>query len=91
MWLILQQPEPRDYVIATGETHSVRDFVEAAFSHVNLDWHDYVKTDDLFYRPAEVDILLGDPTRAHTELGWKARTHFAELVRMMVDADMELA
>ena len=91
MWLLLQQPEPRDYVIATGETHSVRDFVEAAFSHVNLDWHDYVKTDDLFYRPAEVDILLGDPTRAHTELGWKARTHFAELVQMMVEADLELA
>jgi GDPmannose 4,6-dehydratase len=91
MWLILQQETPRDYVIATGETHSVRDFVEAAFAHVNLDWHDYVKTDDIFYRPAEVDILLGNPTRANTELGWKARTHFTELVQMMVEADLELA
>ena len=91
MWLILQQAEPRDYVIATGETHSVRDFVQAAFSHVDLDYRDFVRTDDLFYRPAEVDILLGDPTRANTELGWKARTHFSELVRMMVDADIAMA
>ncbi|MBL0175448.1 MAG: GDP-mannose 4,6-dehydratase [Ignavibacteria bacterium] len=88
MWLILQQEEPRDYVIATGETHSVRDFVDAAFSHVGLDYREYVKTDDIFYRPAEVDILLGDPARANSELGWKAATRFEDLVRMMVDADL---
>jgi GDPmannose 4,6-dehydratase len=91
MWLILQQDEPRDYVIATGETHSVRDFVEAAFSHVGLDYREYVKTDDIFYRPAEVDILLGDPARANSELGWKAATRFEDLVRMMVDADLAVA
>ena len=91
MWLILQQDEPRDYVIATGETHSVRDFVDAAFSHVGLDYREYVKTDDIFYRPAEVDILLGDPARANSELGWKAATRFEDLVRMMVDADLAVA
>ena len=91
MWLILQQDEPRDYVIATGETHSVRDFVDAAFSHVGLDYRDYVKTDDIFYRPAEVDILLGDPARANAELGWKAGTRFEDLVRMMVDADLAVS
>ena len=91
MWLILQQDEPRDYVIATGETHSVRDFVDAAFSHVGLDYREYVKTDDIFYRPAEVDILLGDPARANSELGWKAATRFEDLVRMMVDADLAVS
>ncbi len=88
MWLILQQDEPRDYVIATGEAHSVREFVDAAFSHVGLDYRDYVTTDPLYYRPAEVDILLGDPSRAYADLGWKARTHFTDLVRLMVDADL---
>ncbi|MBI5645335.1 MAG: GDP-mannose 4,6-dehydratase [Ignavibacteriae bacterium] len=88
MWLILQQDEPRDYVIATGEAHSVREFVDAAFSHVGLDYRDYVTTDPLYYRPAEVDILLGDPSRAHADLGWKAQTTYADLVRLMVDADL---
>jgi len=88
MWLILQRDEPRDYVIATGETHTVREFVEEAFAHAGLDWHDFVRTDQLFYRPAEVDILLGDPTRAKVELGWQARTRFTDLVRLMVDADL---
>jgi len=89
MWLILQQEQPRDYVIATGETHSVRDFVQLAFEHVGLDYQDHVVVDPLFYRPAEVEILLGDPTRAKTELGWTPRVKFEQLVRMMVDADME--
>lgn len=89
MWLILQQEQPRDYVIATGETHSVRDFVQLAFEHVGLDYQDHVVVDPLFYRPAEVEILLGDPTRAKTELGWMPRVKFEQLVRMMVDADME--
>jgi GDPmannose 4,6-dehydratase len=88
MWLILQADTPRDYVIATGETHTVREFIEAAFSHVGLNWRDHVVADPMYFRPAEVDILLGDPTRANTELGWKARTTFEDLVRIMVDADL---
>jgi GDPmannose 4,6-dehydratase len=91
MWLILQQEQPKDYVIATGQTHSVRDFVQAAFSHVGLDYEEYVVVDPLFYRPAEVEILLGDPSRAKAELGWAPRVKFEELVRMMVDADVEHA
>lgn len=89
MWRILQQEEPKDYVIATGETHSVREFVEVAFTHVGLNWEDYVKTDTLYYRPAEVDILLGNPAMAKEELGWSARTRFKDLVTLMVDADLE--
>ena len=89
MWLMLQRETPDDYVVATGKTHSVREFLEQAFSHVGLDWHDHVVVDPRFFRPAEVDVLLGDPTKARTLLGWKPRVDFATLVRMMVEADLE--
>jgi GDPmannose 4,6-dehydratase len=88
MWLMLQQSEPRDYVIGTGETHSVRELVELAFGRVGLDYRRYVVSDPRFHRPAEVDLLLADPTKARKELGWKPKVSFAELVAMMVDADM---
>jgi GDPmannose 4,6-dehydratase len=87
MWLMLQQPEPEDYVVATGETHSVREFVELAFSHVGLDYRDYVATDPTLFRPAEVNLLLGDSTKARTQLGWTSRVSFEALVREMVEAD----
>jgi GDPmannose 4,6-dehydratase len=90
MWLMLQQPEPSDYVIATGETHSVSEFLEEAFSYVNRDWHDYVELDERYLRPAEVDLLVGDASKAERELGWKPRTTFKELARIMVDADISL-
>ncbi len=90
MWLMLQQDEPEDYVVATGETHSVQEFCELAFKHVGLEWSDHVRQDQQFMRPAEVELLIGDPSRAKAELGWKPRTGFGELVRMMVDADLEL-
>ncbi len=89
MWLMLQQDTPDDYVIATGETHSVGELVEAAFSHLDLDWKEYVVQDPRFMRPAEVDLLVGDPTRAKDELGWEPEVDFAGLVSMMVDADLE--
>jgi GDPmannose 4,6-dehydratase len=89
IWLMLQGSEPRDYVIGTGETHSVREFVEIAFAHVGLDWREYVVQDERFMRPAEVDLLIADPSRAAVELGWRPRVKFPELVRMMVDADLE--
>jgi GDPmannose 4,6-dehydratase len=89
MWLILQRDQPDDYVVATGESHSVREFLQEAFSYVNLDWNDYVVIDPKYFRPAEVDFLLGDPRKAQTDLGWKPRVSFKELVRLMVDADME--
>jgi GDPmannose 4,6-dehydratase len=89
MWRMLQRPEPGDYVIGTGETHSVKELVEVAFGHLGLDWTKYVRTDERFVRPAEVDILLADPRRAHVELGWKPQVSFEALVKMMVDADME--
>ncbi|HTS89434.1 MAG TPA: GDP-mannose 4,6-dehydratase [Gemmatimonadales bacterium] len=88
MWRMLQRPEPSDYVIGTGETHTVRELVEVAFAHVGLDWQQYVKTDERFMRPAEVDILLADPTRARRDLDWSPIIGFKELVRMMVDADL---
>lgn len=88
MWLMLQQDEPEDYVIATGETHSVRELVEIAFSHVGLDWQPYVKIDERFYRPAEIHELRGDYSKAKKKLGWEPTTTFAELIRMMVDADL---
>ena len=88
MWRMLQQPEPADYVIGTGVSHSVRELVEAAFGHAGLDWRAYVKTDPAFMRPAEVDVLLADPTRAREELGWRTTVGFAELIAMMVDADL---
>ena len=89
MWLMLQQDEPDDYVIATGETHSVREFVEEAFGYVGLDWQDYVVQDPRFYRPAEVDLLVGDPSKAGEKLGWEPAVDFRQLVRIMVDADLE--
>ncbi len=88
MWRMLQPDEPNDFVIGTGVSHSVEDLVRIAFEHVGLDWHQYVVQDPRFYRPAEVDVLLADPTRARTELGWQPTTSFEELIRMMVDADM---
>jgi len=89
MWRMLQQPTPQDYVVGTGQTHSVRDLVDAAFSHVGLDWQKYVRTDPRYMRPAEVDLLQADPSKAQRELGWKPKVGFAELVAMMVDADLE--
>jgi GDPmannose 4,6-dehydratase len=89
MWRMLQQPSPSDYVIGTGVTHSVRDLVELAFRHVGLDWHDHVATDPAYFRPAEVDLLIANPTRARAELGWSPTVKFEELVGMMVDADLE--
>jgi GDPmannose 4,6-dehydratase len=89
MWRMLQQPTPQDYVIGTGQAHSVRELVEAAFSHVGLSWQDYVVTDPKFMRPAEVDLLLADPGKAKRELGWTPKVGFRELVAMMVDADLE--
>jgi GDPmannose 4,6-dehydratase len=88
MWLMLQQRVPRDYVVGTGETHSVRELVELAFSRVGLDYREYVVSDPKYYRPAEVDLLLADPRLARQELGWRPRVTFKELVEMMVDADM---
>ncbi|MCB0044577.1 MAG: GDP-mannose 4,6-dehydratase [Caldilineaceae bacterium] len=89
MWLMLQQDAPDDYVVATGETHSVREFVEEAFSYLDLDWQAYVVQDPKFYRPAEVDLLVGDPAKARAILGWEPSVTFRELVRLMIDADME--
>lgn len=88
MWLMLQQDAPDDYVIATGETHSVSEFVEAAFSSVGLDWHHHVEIDPKYYRPAEVDLLIGDASKAKRILGWQPATTFKDLVSLMVDADM---
>jgi GDPmannose 4,6-dehydratase len=91
MWLMLQQDAPDDYVIATGETHSVREFCQLAFEHAGLDWEKHViAQDDRYMRPAEVDLLVGDASKAHEKLGWKPRTSFPDLVRMMVDADLAL-
>ncbi len=90
MWLMLQQDRPDDYVVATGETHSVREFCELAFGHVGLDYRDYVVQDERFMRPAEVDLLIGDPAKARAVLGWSPKTNFPDLVRMMVDADLQL-
>jgi GDPmannose 4,6-dehydratase len=89
MWLMLQETKPDDYVIATGETHSVREFCELAFDRVGLKWDKYVVQDPAFVRPAEVDRLIGDPTKAGQKLGWEPTISFPELVNMMVDADLE--
>ncbi|MHB8761288.1 MAG: GDP-mannose 4,6-dehydratase [Coriobacteriia bacterium] len=89
MWLMLQQDTPDDYVAATGETHTVREFCEIAFSRVDLDYQEYVKIDERFVRPAEVDLLLGDPSKAKRALGWEPKVSFRELVEMMVDADLK--
>src|SRR4030095_7263674 len=89
MWLMLQQPSPDDYVIATGESHSVKELVQIAFGHVGLDWEKYVRLDPRFLRPAEVDHLIGAATKAKTPLGWAPDISFTQLVHMMVDADVE--
>ena len=91
MWLMLQQDTPDDYVVATGETHTVREFCERAFGRVDLDYNDFVEIDPRYYRPAEVDLLWGDPSKAKRQLGWEPRVNFEGLVDMMVDADLELA
>jgi len=89
MWLMLQQETPDDYVVATGETHSVQEFVEEAFGYVDMDWREFVVQDPKFYRPAEVDLLVGDPAKAGEKLGWEPTVSFRELVRLMVQADLE--
>jgi len=91
MWLMLQQQKPDDYVIATGEAHCVRDLVEVAFTAAGLDWRRHVEVDPRYFRPTEVDALCGDPTKARDVLGWKPRVSFPELVKMMVEHDIELA
>ena len=90
MWLMLQQGQPDDYVIATNETHSIREFLDAAFGHVGLDWKRHVEIDPRYYRPAEVDLLIGDYSKAKRKLGWEPKTKFVDLVRLMVDADIKL-
>jgi GDPmannose 4,6-dehydratase len=89
MWQMLQQPAPEDYVIGMGETHSVRELCELAFKRVDLDYRDYVIQDPKFYRPAEVDLLVSDPTKAHEKLGWRPEVSFAQLVEKMVEADLD--
>src|SRR5206468_13114716 len=89
MWLMLQQPVADDYVVSTGETHSVRELVEVAFRHVGLDWREHVEVDESLFRPAEVTTLCGDASKARRVLGWKPQVSFDQLVRMMVDADVE--
>lgn len=91
MWLMMQQDEPDDYVIATGEQHSVREFVEEAFGLLDLDWRDYVEIDTKYFRPSEVDSLLGDASKARHKLGWEPKTSFNQLISLMVKADMKLA
>jgi GDPmannose 4,6-dehydratase len=90
MWLMLQQDEPDDYVIATGETHSVRELCEVAFNCVELNWQDYVVVDEKFYRPAEVDLLIGDASKAHAKLGWEPSMTFKELIELMVESDLKV-
>src|SRR6266571_1229998 len=91
MWMIMNADEPDDFVIATGETHSVREFIEQTFEYLDLDWQQYVEIDRRYFRPAEVDLLLGDATKARTKLGWEPRVSFDELVKLMVDHDFKLA
>ncbi len=90
MWLMLQQEKPDDYVIATGETHTIRDFLDAAFGHAGFDWQKHVEIDPRYYRPAEVELLIGDASKAKRQLGWEPKTKFADLARLMVDADIQL-
>src|SRR5262249_39450863 len=89
MWMMLQQEDPDNFVIGTGETHSVREFCEIAFGHVGLNYNEFVTQDERFYRPAEVDLLVSDPARAEKALGWKPSVGFKQLVTMMVEADLE--
>jgi len=91
MWLMLQQEKPDDYVIATGETHSVREFLDEVFGHLDLDWQKFVEIDPRYFRPSEVELLLGDPSKAKTELNWELNTSFKDLAKMMVDNDMQMA
>src|SRR5207248_1707773 len=88
MWLMMRADEPDDFVVATGETHSVREFAEAAFDRVDLDWERYIEVDPRYFRPSEVDVLLGDATKARERLGWEPKVKFDELVKVMVDADV---
>ncbi len=90
MWLMLQQDQPDDYVVATGETHSIREFLDLAFAHVHLDWQKYVEIDPRYFRPAEVDLLIGDASKAKRQLGWQPKTKFPDLVKLMVEADIKL-
>ena len=90
MWRMLQADEPEDFVLATNETHTVKEFVEVAFGHVGLDWQEYVRYDARYERPAEVDLLIGDPAKAKAQLGWEPKVRFEELVHIMVDADLEM-
>jgi GDPmannose 4,6-dehydratase len=90
MWLMLQQDKPGDYVLATNEAHTVREFVQHAFAHADLDWKEFIKYDDRYERPAEVDLLIGDPAKAKKQLGWEPKVRFQELVKLMVDADLEM-
>jgi GDPmannose 4,6-dehydratase len=89
-WLMLQQPSPDDYVVATGESHSVSEFLEEAFGYLNLDWREFVETDSKYLRPSEVNSVVGDASKARSVLGWQPKINFRELVRMMVDADLAL-
>jgi len=91
MWLMLQQDEPEDFVIATGQDRTIRDFCQAAFDHVGLNWEDHVVVDERFFRPAEVNILLGDPSMAKKKLGWEPEVSLEKMVQMMVDRDLEIA
>jgi len=91
MWLMLQQDEPDDFVIATGKNYSVKDFLTSVFSYLDLDWTKYVETDPRYFRPAEVDELLGNPEKANKKLGWRSKVDFNGLVKMMIESDMELA
>ena len=88
MWLMLQQPEPDDYVIATNETHTIRECLEVAFGRVGLDWQKYVEIDPRYYRPAEVELLIGDASKAKRKMGWEPKTKFKDLIELMVDADL---
>jgi GDPmannose 4,6-dehydratase len=90
MWLMLQQEKPDDYVVATNETHSIREFLDVAFGHAGLDWKKHVEIDSRYYRPAEVDLLIGDYSKAKRQLGWEPKTKFSDLVKLMVDADIKL-
>jgi len=91
MWLIMQQEKPDDFVIATGESHSVREFLELTFERLKLDWRKHLEIDQRFLRPSEVDVLCGDASKARRVLGWKPKVDFKQLVALMVDADLELA
>src|SRR5208282_2068095 len=91
MWLMLQQDQADDYVVATGQTHSVREFLDEVFGYLNLDWHQHIEVDPRYFRPAEVDALLGDASKARRAIGWIPKITFKELARLMADADWKLA